>query len=287
MSDTAGGPVRTELIDVVRGVSGGMLFGIPLLYTMEVWWVGSSASPKAMLAVLGVGFATVFLLNRTSGFRSTRDVRLADALKDSVEGLAIGLVCAFAVLVLFGEIRAGTPRQDALGKIAFEGAPFVIGVGLARHFLRKGRTENDDDDDGDDGGDRRINATLADVGATLLGAVFIALNIAPTDEVPMILSAMTPFWLVVMIGSSLLLSYAIVFVAGFSDQEKRRDQPGVIQRPITETFACYLLALVSSAAMLWFFRRWTFSDPFDLVLRQTIVLGLPATVGGAAGRLAV
>jgi uncharacterized membrane protein len=39
--------------------------------------------------------------------------------------------------------------------------------------------------------------------------------------------------------------------------------------------------------MLWFFQRWTFADPFDLVLQQVVVLGLPATIGGAAGRLAV
>ena len=41
-----------ELNEVVRGASGGMLFGIPLLYTMEVWWIGSFTSPIRMLSVL-------------------------------------------------------------------------------------------------------------------------------------------------------------------------------------------------------------------------------------------
>ena len=280
-TDAAVHPIRAEVTDVVRGVCGGMLFGIPLLYTMEVWWVGAVTSPVAMLAVLAVSFATVLLLNRTSGFRSTRDVRLADALKDSVEALAIGLLCVFAVLVLIREISSATPRQEALGKVVYEALPFVIGVGLASHFLRKGRTE------GDDGKEPGINPTLADVGATLLGSVFVALNIAPTDEIPMILSAMTPAWVVATALTSIALSYAIVFEAGFSNEDRRRKSVGVMQHPVTETFVCYLLSLASAAAMLWCFQRWTFADPFDLVLQLTIVLGLPATIGGAAGRLAV
>lgn len=281
--------VRQEVEDVVRGVCGGMLFGVPLLFTMEVWWVGSFSKPPLLLGVLATIFAIVFLLNRTSGFRSTRDVRVADALKDTVEAMAIAILCVFGVLVLIREITRSTPLQDALGKVVYEAAPFAIGVGLARHFLRGDRTANDDDDDGDHAAssEGRINATLADVGATLLGALFVAFNIAPTDEVPMITAALTPAWLVAVVLTSLALSYGIVFAAGFSSQEARRAQRGAIQHPVTETVVCYLLALFAAVAMLWFFQRWSGDDPFDLVLHQSVVLALPAAVGGAAGRLAV
>jgi putative integral membrane protein (TIGR02587 family) len=285
-------PARRELDDLVRAACGGMLFGIPLLYTMEVWWVGSISDPRLLLAVLAVTFAVVFLLNRTSGFRSTRDVRMSDSLKDSVEAVAIGLVCVFAILVLLREITSRTPLDEALGKIVYEATPFVIGVGMARHFLRGDRTAGDDEDaaDGADAGagdDRPINATLADVGATLLGAVFIAFNIAPTDEIPMITAALSPAWICAVVAVSLLVSYGIVFAAGFGSQAARREQPGIIQHPITETVFCYLIALIAAAAMLWFFQRWGSGDPFDMVLHQSIVLGLPAAIGGAAGRLVV
>jgi hypothetical protein len=33
---------------IIRGACGGFLFGIPLLYTMEVWWVGSLAKPPVV-----------------------------------------------------------------------------------------------------------------------------------------------------------------------------------------------------------------------------------------------
>lgn len=288
-------PVRRELDDLVRAACGGMLFGVPLLYTMEVWWVGSTSRPVLLLPVLATIFGLLFLLNRTSGFRTTRDVRMIDSLKDSVEGVAVALLCVLGVLVLLREIDGATPVVEALGKIVYEAMPFAIGVGMASHFLRGDRTADDDEDDGDGGGtdgdgpadDEGINATLVDVGATLLGAVFIAFNIAPTDEVPMLTAAMSPAWICALVAVSLLVSYGIVFAAGFGSQDDRRQSQGVIQHPITETVICYLLALVAAAFMLWFFQRWEPGDPFDMVLHQTIVLGLPAAVGGAAGRLVV
>lgn len=293
MTVAAPAAVRREVDDVVRGVCGGMLFGIPLLFTMEVWWVGGRSTPGLLYGVLAATFVVVFLLNRTSGFRSTRDVRVADALKDSVEAVAIALLCAFAILVLIREIHGDTPVQDAIGKVVYEAAPFAIGVGLARHFLRGDRNAGDGAGDADEGerdeaaAGSSINATVADVGATLLGAVFVAFNIAPTDEVPMITAALTPAWLVALVLTSLGVSYAIVFAAGFSSQSSRRAQRGAIQHPVTETVVCYLLALVAAVAMLWFFQRWSSDDPFDMVLHQAVVLALPAAVGGAAGRLAV
>lgn len=293
MAEAVSNAVRRELDDLLRGACGGMLFGVPLLYTMEVWWIGSLSRPELLLGVLAATFGVVFFLNRTSGFRSTRDVPVADSLKDSVEALAVGLVSVFAVLVLLREITAATPLRDGLGKVVYEATPFVLGVGLASHFLRGDRVAGDDeagdDDDGapHSGGDPRINATVADVGATLLGSVFVAFNIAPTDEIPMITAAMSPAWLVGVVVVSLVLSYAIVFTAGFGSQPARRAQRGVIQHPVTETVVAYLLALGAAVVMLWFFQRWGRDDPFDMVLHQAIVLGLPACVGGAAGRLAV
>lgn len=300
---------RTEVEDAARAAAGGMLFGVPLLYTMEVWWIGSFTSPRRMLVVLGLTFLLVAALNRTSGFRSTKDVRLSDALFDSVEALAIGIACVTAVLMLIGEITTATPVIEIVGKIVYEATPFVIGVGFARHFLRRSRTDDGDDEgggaDGDDqengedqddgnaqpGGEDEteptINATVADVGATLIGAVFISFNIAPTDEVPMIGAALSTPRLLALMAASLVISYVIVFEAGFSNEKQRREQTGILQRPITETAASYLLALCVAGFLLWFFQRTTGNQPPAFILTQVVVLGLPAAVGGAAGRLVV
>ena len=279
-------PWAEELDQVIRAVSAGMLFGIPLLYTMEVWWAGSVTGPLRMLVVLAVTFGVLVVLNHSAGFRETKDVRIVDALRDSVEALAISLVAVFLLLVILREIDGGTSVRDGLGKVVYESTPFAFGVGLARHFLRKGRTEGDDDEDDASEGEG-MNATVVDVGATLLGSVFIAFNIAPTDEVPMIAAAVSPLWLIVVVAATLAISYGIVFEAGFSDQKKRRQQPGVIQDPLTETVVAYLVALVAATAMLAFFGKLQLDGPVLDTLARVVVLGLPGAIGGAAGRLAV
>lgn len=289
------GPWAQEAVELVRGVAGGMLFGIPLLYTMEVWWAGTYAAPLRMVAVLATTCLIVFLLMRTTGFRETKDVRWVDAAMDTVEAVALGIVCVTAVLFLLREVTTQTPTRQLLGKIVYEATPFSIGVAVAYTVLRRGRAATDDDERSGEGDgeneseseDEGVNATLADIGATLVGALFVAFNIAPTDEIPMIASAMAPPSQVALIAASLLISYGIVFGAGFANQEQRHQQQGVLQHPLTETVVSYLVALFASAAMLWYFQRFDLAAPWDLTLSHVIVLGLPAAVGGAAGRLAV
>ncbi|WP_029214715.1 TIGR02587 family membrane protein [Kallotenue papyrolyticum] len=278
-----------ELDDLVRGASGGFLFGIPLLYTMEVWWIGSHASPLRLLLALTLTFGLVLALNRTAGFRRTQDIRLRDAAMDSVEALAIGLVCTALVLTLLREITPATPRDETLGKIIFESVPFALGVALANQFL-SGSREGDDATAAQPPAptrNRQLNATLADIGATLIGATIIAFNIAPTDEVPMLAAASSAPWLLALMAASLLISYGIVFEAGFTRQQQRFQQQGIFQRPLSETVAAYLASLLAALGMLLFFGQLSFDDPWQLWLRYTLILGLPATIGGAAGRLAV
>ncbi len=285
-----GGPWRDELTEVVRAMSGGLLFGVPLLFTMEVWWTGTHTDGIQMALVLILLFVPLLILNTTEGFRSSRDVRIRDAAADSVEALAIGVVVTGAVLVLLREVTVETPMQVVLGKVLYEAVPFCLGIGVARHFLQGGRSGESDDRDGGGGnggggGETGLNADLADLGATTIGASFIALSIAPTDEVPLIASTISPAWLLLVMAASLAISYAIVFAAGFAGQERRNGQQGPLQRPLTETIVCYLVALIVAAFLLWVFQRGL--DPPADLLTRVIVLGLPATVGGAAGRLAL
>ena len=72
-----------------------------------------------------------------------------------------------------------------------------------------------------------------------------------------------------------------------SERIARREQHGILQHPITETAVAYLIALVASAAMLVFFGNVQPGDPWALVLTHVVLLGLPAAIGGAAGRLAI
>ncbi|QLE40265.1 TIGR02587 family membrane protein [Nostoc sp. C052] len=281
---------RSEINDIIRGTCGGFLFGIPLLYTMEVWWIGSRAKPQLMMIAIALMFIVVYLLNQIEGFRKRRYSWIAhQAAMDTVEAIAIGIACSSFVLLLLRELTLETSLRESLGKIIFESVPFAIGVALANQFL--GDTENSNGeaqatDRGNNQGDE-LHATFSDLGATLIGATVIAFNIAPTDEVTMLAAAASPPWELAMIATSLLISYGIVFQAGFSDQQKRKQQKGIFQRPSSETIVSYLVSLLAGAFMLWFFQKLTFSDPWTMWLDHTLILGLPATIGGAAGRLAI
>jgi putative integral membrane protein (TIGR02587 family) len=280
------GAWRREGADLVRGASGGLLFGVPLLYTMEVWWYGSWVDPRWMLGALGVSFVTVVALTRSAGFRDTRTTGWGDAVNDGVEIVAVGLVCAAAVLVLLRQITWESSLEGAVGAMVFEAIPFAFGAAIARLLLRRA---------GDDGqaspeievGDPAIDRTLADAGAAAVGAVVICFSIAPTDEIPMIAQSMTAPWLVAMAAASLAVSYAIVFAADFLDQEGRRRHEGLFQRPVAETVGAYVISLAVAAGALAFFQRIGPDQSWETWLTQTLVLGLPATIGGAAGRLAV
>lgn len=284
---------KRELDDILRGTCGGFLFGIPLIYTMEVWWIGSLAKPRLIMVAIAFMFMVVFVLNYTEGFRKRKNNwRVDEAAIDTVEAMAIGFVCSTFILWLLREITLETSLQESLGKIVFESVPFTLGVALANQFLGNSQQNNSASDTQEKNNISKyshhgLHATLADLGATVIGAVVIAFNIAPTDEVPMLASAISPPWLLALIAASLVISYAIVFQAGFSDQQKRRQQKGIFQRPLSETTISYLVSLLASAIMLLFFQKVTFTDPWRMWLEHTLVLGLPATIGGAAGRLAI
>lgn len=277
-----------ELRDIARGIGGGCLFGVPLIYTMEVWWIGSQATPGTLLAVMGTTFLLLFFLNRTEGFRkkSPSKTRKREALAETIEALAIGIGCCTFILFILRELTLETSLSENVGKIVYESLPFSLGVCLSNQFFGDSRNGNSDvnseEKDEDD-----LNATLSDLGATLVGSIVIAFSIAPTDEIPMLASATSEIWLLILMATSILVSYAIVFEAGFSDQKKRRESKGIFQRPISETLASYIVSLISSALMLLFFQKLSFSDPMMMWIEQVLLLGLPATIGGAAGRLAI
>lgn len=279
-------PWKREVHDIVRGVCGGFLFGIPLLYTMEVWWIGSSATPAMMLLALALTFIVVYSLNRTEGFRDrTNSLRAYESITETVEAMGIGLVCSAFILLILQELSSVIALKEALGKIIFESVPFSLGVALANQLL--------DSDGKSPAGNRskrektQTNATLSDLSATLIGATVIGFNIAPTDEILVLSAAASEPWLLAIVATSLLISYGIVFQAGFGAEEQRRKHRGIFQAPFSETIICYLVSLIAAAAMLWFFQKLTWDDPWTTWLKYSLLLGLPTTIGGAAGRLAI
>lgn len=283
------GSWRDELQDLLRAASGGFIFAVPLLYTMEMWEIGATAELWKLLLFLGVAFAINLGLahSHSGGFKAATD--WFATVEQAVDTLAVGLIGGALVLLVLNQIAIGDSPKSMLGLIMAQAAPISIGAAVAAAIFgpRGERTRNDDE--GDSGANGKAptawQALRSDVGATCLGAIFLAFSIAPTDEVSVLAVQLTPQHQVAVISLSLLLSYMIVFVSGFSASS--RTQPGPFQLPITETVLAYSLSLLVSLGALLLFDRVDLSDPPAHILTLVIVLGLPATVGGAAGRLVV
>lgn len=285
---------QVEVGDLLRGVAGAFLFGTPFLYTSEVWWKGNFTTPPQMLLALTLTYTGLLLLNWAAGFRELRPGTRTRILTDSAQSLAIGLLAATLGLTLLNIITFDSGLNAITGRIVLEGIPFGLGVGLANTYLKGGG-----DQEAADGKDNEKNTerqdedmtkdVWSDVAATVLGATLGALIIsaplAPTNEVSALAGRQSYMRLLIIMFVSLLLSYFIVFVAHFIARRARDREEGLLQRPISETIFAYLISLAMAAVMLWLFNVVDFGDSIDKWVSFCIVLGFPAAIGGATGRL--
>ena len=282
---------QEEIQEIISGASGGFLFGIPLLYTMEVWFIGSDIEPPILLSSLAVTFTIVLMLNQIEGFRPEKNLTILENIAETIETLAIGITCAALMLIVLQEINGQTSLSEALGKIVFEAIPFSVGVAFSRSLLsRDAETDSDNNNQSVQSSKQQAivwKDTVADLIAAMIGSLFVSFSIAPTDEIDMLAASASSGWLLIMMLASLLISYSIVFASKITNYQNRLKQSGIFQSPKSETIMSYLVSLLTGILIMWFFHKLTFSDPWFMWLRHGIVLGLPACIGGAAGRLAV
>lgn len=272
-----------EITAFTRAFAGAAVFGIPLVFTMEMWWIGKSLSLPYLMVALGIGFVTNLGLARVSGFRDEHT--LIKSIDQAIDALAVGVVGATVLLFTINQLRTTDGIEQGIGTIILLSIPLSLGASIARQVF-SGRTSQGEDEESDGSEERKLSmwqGLASDVGATIIGGVFIGMTIAPTDEVKMIAAGLTRWHLFAIILLSLLLSYLIVFASDFDE----KSPPGPFQHPISETMLAYVLSLLVSFGMLMVLERISMSDPLTDIVSQTIVLALPATIGGAGGRLVV
>lgn len=258
--------------DVMRGVAGGVLLGVPLLYTQEIWEHGSTVHPWVVLLVLGVAFGMSVILSYYVGFSKGRTQR---PVEDALTGTGLSLVLAALLLLLLDRIRFGMPLSQFAGTVALSAAPIAIGFAIGNALAPEEGGE----------GSERMTGNAGDLFASAAGAVFLALNIAPTEEPIQLASELDWIRLTLLVAASLVLPYVIVFYAEFGGRATRRASDGATQGPVIETLLAYLVALLVSALLLAMFRR---TDALSAVsLSETVVLAFPASLGAALGRMLV
>jgi putative integral membrane protein (TIGR02587 family) len=258
-----------------RGIGGGFLFSLPLLLTMETWSAAVMVGPRRLLFAIGATLVLLCGYNLYAGLR--HDSSLGEVLIDSVEEMGIGIVLSAALLYLFGRLDPAAPFSEHLGLIVLEGMFAAIGVSVGTAQLSSG-------DEGNSGGPQGRQRTISsEVVLAVCGSVLIAANVAPTDEVLLLASEMHALKLLGVMVISLGIAALLLFysdVKGSSRFAGNRGSFGVVQG----SAITYVTALFASAVLLWFFGRFAHHGA-PINAAQCVVLGFPATLGAAAGRL--
>jgi len=125
------------LDDFVRAFCGAFLFGIPLLFTMEMWWIGAYAELWKLLAFLASLGLTCF-----AGFQ--KEGIVGSNVDQATDTLTVGLVGSVIVLLVLNRIHFSGPLDSVVGKIMIEAIPLSIGASVGNAFFSSGRTSGDE-----------------------------------------------------------------------------------------------------------------------------------------------
>jgi putative integral membrane protein (TIGR02587 family) len=274
MSAAAGpAPIRESLQEYGRGMAGGLMFSLPMLYTVEVWEAGIIAPPVLLIGLLVVTYVLLLGYNRFAGIHD--DSSWMEVAIDSVEELGLGIVLAAAVLYLLGRIGPHSSLDEAAGKIVIEASLVAIGFSIGTAHLHASNEE-------EPRAEREPMGMAGDLTIAFCGAILFAANVGPTEEIVTIAVETHPWRLVGLAMGTVAASALILYFTNFkrSAPAHGRNRAGVV----TGTTTTYAIALLASALILWFFGRFEGTSP-DIIVAETVVLAFPSTLGASAGRL--
>jgi putative integral membrane protein (TIGR02587 family) len=267
---------RDFYIGLARAFGGAIFFTLPLLMTMEMWQLGFHMARLPLALFIVVMVPVLIGLEYYTGFKDATTV--LDELADAAVAYGVGLVASAVVLWLFNLISLDEPLSSIVGKIALQAVPASFGAMLANSQF------------GAEGGADRQHKRELGFGGTLflmaVGALFLAFNVAPTEEMILLAYRMTHWHAVALALTSLLLIHGFVYAVSFRGGH---EAPEGVWRPdlfLRYTVPGYAIALVVSGYVLWTFGRYE-HEALPRMVMQAVVLGFPASIGAAAARLVV
>lgn len=259
--------------DLARAFGGALLFGLPLLMTMEMWWFGFVLEPWRLAVFLLAALPLLLGLAFYAGF-SARHRGLGHALLDTLVALAVGFLTAAAALALLGVLEVDAPPRQIAGQLLLQAVAGAMGALLAGRQLSAGSEDVGDEDEASYPGELFL---------MVAGALFLALNMAPTEEMILIAYRMSAGHVVALMAVSLILMHALVYSVGFAGQEAHDRPLGAFAH---YTLPGYALVLLVSLYVLWVFGR-TEGHGLAETVDAMVVLGFPGALGAAAARLLV
>lgn len=271
-------PNRKYAIGLARAFGGAIIFGLPNLMTMEMWFLGFYLDRPRMLLFLLVNFGILVGLSRFSGFEETASLK--EDLLDALAAYGVGVIASAATLSAFGILMPGMSLSEIIGKIAVQSVPTSFGAMIARKQMG-----GSDDEEEQDVAERRAGYGWQ-LFLMVAGALFLAFNLAPTEEMILIGFKMTPWHGLALVLATVVILHAFVYGVGFAGQEEPPEGSGFWRLFVFYTVAGYGVALLISVYVLWTFGRMEGAD-LGQIASMTAVLAFPAAIGAAIARLVV
>jgi putative integral membrane protein (TIGR02587 family) len=261
-------------IGLARAFGGALIFGLPLLMTMEMWSLGFTIEPWKLALFLLLFLPALVALSWHAGFEATFSWR--DDVVDALVAFAVGFFCATLILYALGIVSRGDSPREVFGKVALQAVPASIGALLAQSMLgdQPAGTEMR-------GGEGSYTGELFIMG---VGALFLAFNLAPTEEILLIALRLTPWHAIALVAGTLGLMHAFVYGVSFQGHHGGVDRGPPWSIALRFTVPGYAIALVLCAYVLWTFGTLQ-GLPAAQALKTVAVLGFPAGIGAAAARL--
>jgi putative integral membrane protein (TIGR02587 family) len=267
---------RHFAIGLARAFGGALIFSLPLLMTMEMWALGVHMDDLRLALFLGLTIPLLIGLAYHAGFEDTFDLK-EDAV-DAFVALAVGFITAAIGLSLFGIFKPGMSPDEIIGKTAIQAVPGSIGALLAQTQLGVQQVDKDER------GVEKEETYGGELFIMVVGALFLALNLAPTEEMVLIGYKMTEWHALVLVIVSLVIMHGFVYAVEFRGGSTRPEGVSVWSAFLHFTIVGYAIALLISAYVLWSFGNLDSTSLQESVL-ATVVLAFPAAVGAAAARL--
>ncbi len=265
-------PDHSFAVDLAHDFGGAIIFSFPLLMTMEMWWLGFYMDRFRLALFLTLAFILVIGLSYLEGRPETFKIEILDALV----AWTAGYVIAAVMLILFGIIKPGMAADEIVGKISLHAIPGSIGAILARKLLEVEETPKER---------QRREAYFAKIFLMGAGAIFLAFQLAPTEEMVLIGHRMTGW------HAAALVVVSLVIMQAFNCSVEYREKGGghlslefLLRVFVRFTLVGYSVALLISLYVLWTFGRLDGAAVTETI-RAMVVLGFPAALGTSAARV--
>ena len=266
------------LIGLTRAFAGAILFSFPILMTMEMWWLGFTIEHHRLALFMFLAIPLLVALSYYIGFEDTSS--LFDDIVDAFVAYAVGFVTSAILLFIFNVVNLNMSADEIIGKITIQAVVAAIGAMFAQSELGASKKEGKNEEK------RKRNASYGgEMFLMAVGALFLAMNPAPTEEIVLIGYQMSDVFIIILALFTIILMHAFVYNVEFRGQEKRKHpQISVLSIFLRFTVVGYAVVLLIGVYLLWTFGR-TDGLSLENIIRITIVMGFPAALGAAAARL--